>query len=113
MKRGNIIALAFVAYLVAMVAMFFGVNSYIISKDNRLSAEIYESISNAFEGRNEVIGLAYSGYRVEYDKMNIPLSPAQLAQTIDKSEIAQLPDSLKHLESTIQSRADDLKKEWK
>lgn len=114
MKRGNIIALAFVAYLVAMVAMFFGVNSYITSKDIRLRDEIYEAISNAFEGRKEVIGLTYSGYRVEYDKMNIPLSPAQLAKKIDKSEIAQLPDSLKHLESTtLQSIADDQEKEWK
>lgn len=114
MKRGKIIALAFVAYLVAMVAMFFGVNSYITSKDIRLRDEIYEAISNAFEGRKEVIGLTYSGYRVEYDKMNIPLSPAQLAKKIDKSEIAQLPDSLKHLESTtLQSIADDQEKEWK
>ena len=114
MKRGNIIALAFVAYLVAMVAMFFGVNSYITSKDIRLRDEIYEAISNAFEGRKEVIGLTYSGYRVEYDKMNIPLSPAQLAKKIDKSEIAQLPDSLKHLEgTTLQSIADDQEKEWK
>ena len=110
MKRGNIIALAFVAYLVAMVAMFFGVNSYITSKDIRLRDEIYEAISNAFEGRKEVIGLTYSGYRVEYDKMNIPLSPAQLAKKIDKSEIAQLPDSL---ESTLKSIADDPEKEWK
>ena len=110
MKRGNIIALAFVAYLVAMVAMFFGVNSYITSKDIRLRDEIYEAISNAFEGRKEVIGLTYSGYRVEYDKMNIPLSPAQLAKKIDKSEIAQLPDSL---ESALKSIADDPEKEWK
>ena len=110
MKRGKIIALAFVAYLVAMVAMFFGVNSYITSKDIRLRDEIYEAISNAFEGRKEVIGLTYSGYRVEYDKMNIPLSPAQLAKKIDKSEIAQLPDSL---ESALKSIADDPEKEWK
>ena len=40
MKRGNIIALAFVAYLVAMVGMFFGVNSYIILNENSLIADI-------------------------------------------------------------------------
>ena len=44
MKRGNIIALAFVAYLVAMVAMFFSVNSYITSKDNRLRNEMHDKI---------------------------------------------------------------------
>lgn len=113
MKRGNIIALAFVAYLVAMVAMFFGVNSYITSKDNRLRGKIYEAISEAFESRNEVIGLTYSGYRVEYDKMDIPLSPAQLAKKIDKSKIAQLPDSLKDLENTLKSIADEQEREWK
>ena len=110
MKRGNIIALSFFAYLVAMIAMFFGVHSYITSKDNRLRGEIYKAIFEAFENRNEVIGLTYSGYRVEYDKMDIPLSPAQLAKKIDKSKIAQLPDSLKDLANTLKSIEES---EWK
>lgn len=110
MKRGNIIALAFVTYLVAMIAMFFGVNFYIKSKDNRLKGEMYKAISNAFEGRDEVVGLTYSGHRVEYDKMNIPLSPAQLAK-MDKSKISQLLSPLESME--IEYMADRKEKEWK
>ena len=75
MKRKKIIALALVAYLVAMVAMFFGVNSYITSKDNRLRNEIYNKIDEIFASRNQYVDVAYSGYKVGYKKVSIPAKP--------------------------------------
>lgn len=103
MKRGTIIRIAFIVYIVAMIGMFFGVDAYVKSKDRRLRGEIFTAIYEAFAGRQEVIGLTYSGYRVEYDKMDIPLSPAQRAK--------KLPDSLKQfVDAQI---FDTREKEWK
>lgn len=90
MKRGNIIALAFVAYLVAMVAMFFGVNSYITSKDNRLRNEMHDKIDELFAGRKQYVDVAYIGYKVGYEKVAIPTAPKP-------TDIKSLPDSLQFL----------------
>ena len=48
MKRGTIIAIAFGAYLVSMIAMFIGVQQYVQHKDNRLRGEIHEKIDSIF-----------------------------------------------------------------
>lgn len=45
MKRGTIISLTIVTYIVAMIAMFFGVQEYVENKDNRLRNEIHVKIS--------------------------------------------------------------------
>lgn len=86
MKRGNIIALAFVAYLVAMVAMFFGVNSYITSKDNRLRNEIHDKIDELFASRNQYVDVAYSGYKVGYEKVSIPAKPKPMGLQDEESK---------------------------
>lgn len=86
MKRGNIIALAFVAYLVAMVAMFFGVNSYITSKDNRLRNEMHDKIDELFASRNQYVDVAYSGYKVGYEKVSIPAKPKPMGLQDEESK---------------------------
>lgn len=75
MKRTTIITIAFVAYLAAMTGMFFGVKKYIESKDNRLRSDIHEKIDELFQGRKQYVDVAYSGYKVGYEKVPIPTLP--------------------------------------
>lgn len=44
-----------VAYIVAMIAMFFGVQEYIKNKDNRLRNEIHEKINAIFANKNQFV----------------------------------------------------------
>ena len=44
MKRTTIIGIAFATYVVAMIGMFFGVEKYIESKDNRLRREMHDKL---------------------------------------------------------------------
>lgn len=75
MKRSTIISLAIVTYIVAMIAMFFGVQEYIRNKDSRLRNEIYEKISKIFANQSQFIDVAYSGYKVGSEKISIPKRP--------------------------------------
>ena len=64
-----------VAYIVAMIAMFFGVQEYIKNKDNRLRNEIHEKINAIFANKNQFVDIAYSGYKVGCEKAPIPSKP--------------------------------------
>lgn len=75
MKRSSIISLAIMTYIVAMIAMFFGVQEYIKNKDKRLRNEIHDKISEIFENQNQFIDVAYSGYKVGSEKISIPKKP--------------------------------------
>jgi len=58
-----------------MVGMFFGVNEYIKSKDQRLRSDIHSKISEIFSSRNKYVDIAYSGYKVGYEQVQIPSKP--------------------------------------
>lgn len=75
MKRNTIITITIIAYLVALLGMFLGVDQYVKSKDNRLSAEIHNKIDEIFAGRNQFVDVAYSGYKVGYERVQIPSKP--------------------------------------
>ena len=75
MKRTTIIGIAFATYVVAMIGMFFGVEKYIESKDNRLRREMHDKIDELFQGRKQYVDVAYSGYKVGYEKVPIPTLP--------------------------------------
>ena len=70
MKRTTIIGIAFATYVVAMIGMFFGVEKYIESKDNRLRREMHDKIDELFQGRKQYVDVAYSGYKVGYEKVH-------------------------------------------
>lgn len=86
MKRGNIIALAIVTYSVAMVAMLFGVDSYITSKDNRLRNEMHDKIDELFANRDQYVDVAYSGNKVGYEKVPIPAKPKPMGLQDEESK---------------------------
>ncbi len=78
MKRKTIIGIAFLAYIAAMLGMYFGVDQYIKSKDNRLRADIHSKIDEIFAGRKRFVDIAYSGYKVGYESVAIPSRPKAL-----------------------------------
>ena len=55
MKRGTIIGIAFIVYIVAMVGMFLGVDAYVKSKDKRLRNEMHNKIDALFEDRRQYV----------------------------------------------------------
>lgn len=75
MKRTTIIGIAFATYVVVMIGMFFGVEKYIESKDSRLCREMHDKIDGLFQGREQYVDVAYSGYKVGYEKVPIPTLP--------------------------------------
>lgn len=75
MKRKTIINLTIVVYIVAMIVMFFGVQKYVQSKDKRLRNEIHEKISEIFAHQDQFVDVAYSGYKVGSEKIDIPEKP--------------------------------------
>ena len=75
MKRGTIIGIAFTTYVIAMIGMFLGVDKYIQEKDDRLSREIHTKINSIFTRQEQYVDIAYSGYPVEFEKVEIPIKP--------------------------------------
>lgn len=75
MRRGKVIRVIIIAYVVAMSTMFFGVHEYIKSKDNRLRNEIHDKIDEIFAHQDQFIDIAYSGYKVGSEKISIPKKP--------------------------------------
>lgn len=75
MKRGTIIGMAFIVYIVAILGVFFGVEAYVKSKDNRLRNEMHDKVNALFEGRSQYVDVAYSGYKVGYERVSIPAKP--------------------------------------
>ncbi|MEZ7884250.1 MAG: hypothetical protein QMB39_03250 [Bacteroidales bacterium] len=72
MKRTTIITIAFFAYFAALIGMYLSVEKYIESKDNRLRKEMHDKINELFQGRQQYVDVAYSGYKVGYEKVPIP-----------------------------------------
>ena len=86
MKRGTIIRLTFVAYIIVMIAMFFGVQEYIKNKDNRLRNEMHYKISEIFAHQDQFVDIAYSGYKVGSEKVSIPPKPVDLGVQTEESK---------------------------
>lgn len=78
MKRSAIIALAIVTWIVSMIGMAFGVDEYIKAKDIRLNREIHNKVEEVFGGR-KYVDVAYSGYKVSYEKIAMPAKPDKSA----------------------------------
>ena len=78
MKRGTILRVAFIVYIVAMIGMFIGVDQYVKAKDQRLRTEIHEKIDEIFAGRKQYVDISYSGYKVGYERVSIPEKPKPL-----------------------------------
>lgn len=75
MKRSTIIMITIITYLISLVGMFFGVDEYIKSKDQRLRADIHNKIAELFSGRDMYVDIAYSDYKVGYERVDIPSKP--------------------------------------
>ena len=86
MKRGTIIGIAFIVYIVAMVGMFLGVDAYVKSKDKRLRNEMHNKIDALFEDRRQYVDIAYSGYKVGYEIVSIPAKPKPVVLQDEESK---------------------------
>lgn len=86
MKRNTIIGITFLAYIVAMIGMFIGVEQYIKSKDNRLRKEIHEKIDSIFSERAQYVDISYSGYKVGFEKISLPTKPNPLGIQDEESK---------------------------
>lgn len=78
MKRSSVILASVLIYIVAMIGMFWGVEQYIKSKDNKLRNEIHNKISALFKSKTQYVDIAYSGYKVGFEKIPIPAKPKPL-----------------------------------
>lgn len=78
MKRSTIINITIVTWIMSLIGMALGVNEYVKTKDQRLNREIHDNIEKVFSGK-KYIDIAYSGYKVSYERISIPPQP-------DKSE---------------------------
>ena len=65
-----------VLYLASMISMLIYIPIYIEKKDQRLRAEIGESVRNAFGNRNSYVDIAYSNEPVEYERGSLPKKPS-------------------------------------
>ena len=86
MKRGTIIGIAFIVYIVAMAGMFLGVDAYVKSKDKRLRNEMHNKIKALFEDRRQYVDIAYSGYKVGYEIVSIPAKPKPVVLQDEESK---------------------------
>ena len=86
MKRGTIIGIAFIVYIVAMVGMFLGVDAYVKSKDKRLRNEMHNKIDALFEDRRQYVDIAYSSYKVGYEIVSIPAKPKPVVLQDEESK---------------------------
>ena len=75
MKRSTIITITLITYFIALIGMFLGVDQYVKTKDQRLRAEIHNSIDDIFANRRQYVDIAYSGYKVGYERVQIPSKP--------------------------------------
>lgn len=80
MKIRTIIILTIVGYIIALVAIFFGVQEYITNKDNRLRKDIHDKIDEIFAHQNRFVDVAYSGYKVGSERIDIPKKPKKTGQ---------------------------------
>ena len=71
MKRKTVIGISIILWLVALVAMFNGVEKYIENKDERLLKDIRANLYKVFD-KQYYIDVAYSGYEVGYEKTAKP-----------------------------------------
>ena len=83
MKRGTLIIITIITYLIVMVAMFLGVQKHIEEKNSRLFGDIHDKVSAIFDGKNQLIDVAYSGYKVNSEKINIPKKPEKYSLKLD------------------------------
>lgn len=104
MKRTIIIRVAIVTYLLAMIGAFWGVEKYIKAKDNRLRDEIHSKLGKVFE-KDRYIDIAYSGYKVGHEKIDIPR--LLNASNISDSLIVGLNIDKKTMESNHKKRQEE------
>lgn len=90
MKIRTIIILTIVVYIVALFAMFFGVQKYITIKNKRLYREICNTIDEIFEHQNQLVDVAYSGYKVGSEEITIPKKPERLSEESFKELLRNL-----------------------
>lgn len=89
MKRRTIINGTIVIYLIGLICVYWGVSKYIQNKDIRLRQEIHSKLEDVFE-RDKYIDIAYSGYKVGYEKVSIPKKPKfDLLKDDDYSKITE------------------------
>ena len=74
MKRDTIITITIIVYLVALLGMFFGVDQFVKSKDQRLRAEMHNKIDEIFAGRNAGLMLLILDIRWDMKEYKFHLS---------------------------------------
>ncbi len=75
MAKKDVILLVIIAtYIVAMVAMFFGVDKYIEAKDKRLYREVRRKVRDVFV-QDEYVDVVYLGSITGYEQIKVPKRP--------------------------------------
>ena len=74
------------AYLISLIGLFYYAKSAIIKKDVRLAKEAYDALERAFNGRDRIVCVEFSGQDVHGDRVGTPTKN----NTIRKKEIPRL-----------------------
>ena len=87
MKEKHIIWIVIVAYICAMLGMYYGVKSYIDSKDSRLFQEINDRIEQIFAQQKTYVDIEYSNYWPEFKEAKIPDNPQKWHKLLGKESL--------------------------
>lgn len=112
MKRTTIITITIIAYFCALIGMFIGVDQYIKAKDTRLKMEFHNRINEIFSGRDMFVDISYSGYKVGYERVQIPSRSIKTNDISDKSKIMREEDIDEDTKKLIEKGAKKIQKDW-
>lgn len=95
MKEKKIIWIVVLAYIFAMIGMYYGVKSYIDSKDSRLFQEINDRLDQIFAQQKTYVDIEYSNNWPEFKEAKIPDNPKKWykllgKETLTDSEISEI-----------------------
>lgn len=85
MKRTTIIWLIVLAYILCGVGLYFGTESFLDKKMNRLRAEAQNNLEHFFARQNKFVSVGYSGKKVAYEQISVPKYEAK-AFTLNPNE---------------------------
>ena len=101
----GIIGIVLISYICAIIGMYYGVQSYIESKDLRLYREINSKLDSIFSQQKAFVDIEYSNNWPEFKEAAIPSSPQKVFNLLKKKS---LTDSEKQALETWNENFGDL-----
>lgn len=87
MKEKQIIWIVVFAYICVMIGMYYGVKSYIDSKDSRLFQEINDNLDRIFSQQKTYVDIEYSNTWPEFKEAKIPDNPQKWFKLFGKESL--------------------------